>query len=190
MKFSNLPPLTGFEVDFGSTPMLYTPPGCPEQAVAKNKSGLLFSWGINSIANGPITSLPMAADTDAGIFIGVTAYSPVTHLVYVGDPDAIAPFETGLVALRSQPDCTLALAWQHAEGSYATSSDNVAPSVANGIVYVSDGTANIVYAFDAADGRELWNSGSIIGGPVFAPPTVDGRVFVPSGDDRLYAFGL
>ena len=37
----------------------------------------------------------------------------------------------------------------------------------------------MVVAVDARDGRELWDSGDTVGGPVFAAPTVvDGRVYV------------
>lgn len=187
---ANAPPLIGNTVDYGSTPMLYAPPGCPEQAVAKNKSGLLVSWGIDAIAAGPTQKLTMAADTNAGVFIGVSAYSPAANLVYVGDPDAVAPFATGLVALRPQADCTLALAWQKPVGSFSQFADNTPPFVANGVVYFADGLGHRVYAYDAVDGRALWNSGSAIRGNVFTPPAVDGRVFVPSQGGELYAFGL
>jgi len=49
-------------------------------------------------------------------------------------------------------------------------------------------------ALDAATGRRLWDSGTAIGGAVFAPPiAVSGGLFVAAWDDRdggaLYAFG-
>jgi len=64
------------------------------------------------------------------------------------------------------------------------------PTVANGVVYYGDGYGNTEHAFDAANGTELWNSGTSIGGGLYAPPTVvNGKLLVASWDHRLYEFG-
>lgn len=189
---ANSDAVSGDDVDFGATPMLYQPPGCGLLASIKGKAGVLPTWNTSSIANAPLQSLVMAPNTTAGEFIGVTAYSPVTNLVYVGDPVGSAPFTHGLVALAPQMDCTLSLAWQQTLGPGESSSveDNDTPVVANGVVYFADGRNNEVYAFDAAGGTMLWNSANTIGAPVMAAPTVDGRLFIGSWDGNLYAFGL
>jgi len=47
-----------------------------------------------------------------------------------------------------------------------------------------------VFAFDAATGDVLWNSGSMIGGAVFGAPSVaNGVLYVGSWDRKLRAFG-
>jgi outer membrane protein assembly factor BamB len=66
--------------------------------------------------------------------------------------------------------------------------------VANGVVYFGAGGAGRVFAFDAATGRALWDSGRSLRGAVFAPPAVvDGMVFVASwigsGAGEVVAFG-
>jgi len=68
------------------------------------------------------------------------------------------------------------------------------PTVANGVVYFGTGAGGRVFAFDAATGRGLWNSGRSLRGAVFAPPiVVDGMVFVVSwigsGAGEVVAFG-
>ncbi len=187
---ANFPNITGLDEDFGATPMLFHPPGCPLETTAKNKSGILVTYDAGNIGTGPLQTLQMASDTDEGIFIGVTAYDPVTNLVYVGDPDAVAPYDSGIVALAPQGDCTLALRWQQSAGGYNTNDDNAPPSVANGVVYFATGVGKALNAYDASSGASLWNSGSTIGGFTFTPPAVDGHVYIPAWDGNLYAFGL
>jgi outer membrane protein assembly factor BamB len=88
---------------------------------------------------------------------------------------------------QCRSDCSLSLAWQQAVGLNKTSVSS--PSVANGVVYYGDGPGDQVFAFDAATGAQLWDSGATIGGFIFAAPTVvNGQLLVPSWDDHLYAF--
>jgi outer membrane protein assembly factor BamB len=182
------PPLLVADGDFGATPMLYQPASCPALVTAKQKSGFLYTWNQSNLSGSPVQSLQMANSSQ---FIGVTAYSPITNMVYVGNPRGdVAPFTHGISALSVQPDCTLALAWQQTAGPQVTGDDNNSPTLANGVVYLTDGIGNQVFAYDASSGQQLWSSGSIIGGPVMSSPTVDGRLFVPAWDHKLYAFSL
>lgn len=182
----------GVDLDFGATPMLYQPPGCPPLVSVKGKAGVFPVWNVASISAGPTQTLIMGPNTSAGQFVGVTAYSPLTNLVYVGDPVGAGSFTHGLIALSPSASCTLSVAWQQtlgvAPGPFTDDDDT--PVVANGVVYFNDGRNNTVYAFDATSGQMLWNSGSIVGGPVMGAPTVDGHLFVGSWDNNLYAFGL
>lgn len=189
---ANYPGLTGSDVDFGATPMLFSPGSCAQELSAKNKSGVFVTYFTASLGSGPIENLNMAPTTFSGIFIGTTAYSPAANLVYVGDPQGNATYTHGLIALSVQPDCTLGAtpAWVQTEGPAATDGDNYSATVANGVVYFTDGLGNEAFAFNAATGQLLWNSGTTIKGTTNVAPTVDGRVFVSSWDGHLYAFGL
>lgn len=178
------------DYDFGSTPMLFHAQGCPLEFTAQNKDGTLFVYTGDDIAAGPLQSIDMADDSESGQFIGVAAYSPQQNLVYVGDPAGYGGYDDGLVAF-SVTNCTLTLAWQTTEGSTPPDDDNVAASVANGVVYSVDGIGDQVFANNAQTGAALWNSGSLITGPVFAPPSVaGGTVYVGSWNHTLYAFAL
>jgi len=174
--------IPGIDVDFGATPVPYRAPGCPEQVAVMNKTGQLFVYGLDSIGDGPVQRLQVASNESAhglGLFIGLPAWDPGTGTLYVVDPGPdSARFHHGLVALQVGPDCLLHSAWQRAVGPSGTTTES-SPTVANGVVYFGDGLGGRVFAFDAGDGRELWDSGSIVGGPVFAAPTVvAGRMYV------------
>jgi len=183
---SSYVPLSGHDVDYGATPLLFQPPGCPTMLVAKNKSGVLVVFDRDSIAQGPVQTLQVADQGDWQ-FNGIPAYSPVDNKVYVSNSSDSAVYVHGMVAFKILSNCTLGLAWQRSVGPNQTSISP--PTVANGVVYYGDGTGNTLHAFNAATGAPLWNSATI-GGAVFAAPTVaDGKVFAAAWDGKVYAFG-
>ena len=182
-------PLVGGDVDYGATPLLFQPPGCPAMLVAKNKSGVLVVFDRDSIASGPVQTLQVASVNDYQ-FNGIPAYSPETNMVYVSNSSDSSSdvYQHGMVAFSVQGDCTLALAWQQSVGPNFSSVSP--PTVANGVVYYGSGFDGTLRAFDATTGTPLFDSGNMIGGPIFAAPTVvDGRVFVSTWDGHVYAFG-
>ncbi|HEU4892706.1 MAG TPA: PQQ-binding-like beta-propeller repeat protein [Vicinamibacterales bacterium] len=74
-----------------------------------------------------------------------------------------------------------------------------APIVLNGVVFaVSAGAMgpgkgrSVLYAFDSATGKELWNSGNAISSyvPGVPPSAGDGQIYVVTADGTLYAFGI
>jgi len=88
----------------------------------------------------------------------------------------------------------------------ATSQDRIgrimAPVFVNGVVFaLASGEARaagqragnaVLYAIDAATGKELWNSGTTITSPVHnvGPAVDDGQVLVVTSDGTLYTFGF
>jgi outer membrane protein assembly factor BamB len=186
VQASNYPGLTGSDVDFGATPALFKPPGCKDKLAVVNKSGQLFLYNRGTIASGPVQTLQISKE---GVFIGVTAYSPTTNMLYVPNPNdsASGTYKHGLVALTFGTGCTLSLKWQATVGVNKTSV--ASPIVANGVVYYGDGSKDQVFAFNAATGAQLWNSGTTITGAVYGTPTVaDGMLFVGAWDHHLHAF--
>jgi outer membrane protein assembly factor BamB len=183
------------DADFGATPMLFSPPGCPTMAVAKNKDGVFEQWTRDGIDNGTVAQITMSPSTTAGNFIGATAFSPITNDVYVGDPVSSpdGTYAAGVDALAATgPNCALQLKWK-TPLPLGSGTDNIPvspPTVANGVVYFGSGLGNTLYALDATSGAQLWNSGSTITGPVFAAPVIDGILLVGSWDHKLYAFGV
>lgn len=186
------PSLTGEDVDFGSTPMLFQPPGCPLMLGVENKTGVLLLYDADSIDGGSVQRLQVGDVNDTKLNT-IPAYDPDTNMLYVANSsDSSDGLDLqGLVGFRVQSDCTLATppAWQQTPDPEVSASLS-SPTVANGVVYYADGRGNTVFAFDANDGTPLWNSGSTISGSVFATPSVvDGRLYVGSWDGHLYAFG-
>jgi outer membrane protein assembly factor BamB len=187
---SNYPGFTGGDVDFGATPILYQPPGCPPQVAAKNKSGVLVTYDRGNVSAGPTQRLQVANINDYQ-FNGIPAWSDTTHLLYIGNSSNSNSDITkhGMLAFSVNANCQLHLAWQTKVGpNFASVSP---PTVAGGVVYYGDGPGAQLLAFDAVIGTQLWSSGSTITSGIYgAPIVVNGRVFVGAWDGKLHAFGL
>ncbi len=189
----NYPGLHGIDVDFGGTPVLFRPAGCPAELAVPNKTGQLFVYRVDSLGVGPSQTIQMTGNPGPyGLFIGLAAWSDAAQMLLVSDPGpSVAGFTHGLVAFRPGPG-SLELAWQAAAGSNGSSPVS-SPTVAGGVVYYGDGARDRVLAFDASSGKPLWSSGPAIDGPVFAPPVVSGRrLFVAAWSGKaggaLYGF--
>ncbi|MFY9738564.1 MAG: PQQ-binding-like beta-propeller repeat protein [Candidatus Cybelea sp.] len=189
----NIPEISGDDdFDFGATPLLFQPAGCPPLVAAINKSGVFELYDRGSISQGPIQYIYMSVPTDRGDFIGVPAFDPVTGYVYVGLPTVEGIYQPGLAAFNMQYNCTLnpTPAWTAEFGPdgypYQTSRRS-AISIANGVVYISNFTGDTEYAFNAATGAQLWeqplagwgNEGTVI---------ANGMVFVSSDDGTISAW--
>jgi outer membrane protein assembly factor BamB len=101
----------------------------------------------------------------------------------------------GIVAFRlSGEGVTLEPAWTSRDVERPG-----APIVLNGVVFAVSGGAmgqgkgrSVLYAFDSATGKELWNSGNAMNSyvPGVPPSAGDGQVYVVNADGTLYAFGI
>jgi outer membrane protein assembly factor BamB len=170
--------------DFGSTPMLFQKSGCPPQLVAGQKNGSLYLYDRDTIASGPRQRVVVTQPN----LIGVSAYSPVTQLVYVivGKDSADGVYKRGLLAFRLNANCQLELAWQ-----YNVATNVTTPTVANGVVYFTGGFSGKIYAVDAATGAPLWDSGTSVSGRLPATPiVVNGHLYAVGYDKMLHSFGL
>ena len=180
----------GGDLDFGSTPLLFQPSGCPPMLAAMNKVGLLLTYNRSNLTGGPTQTLDISKGSGSGKLIGMASFDPVTNAVYVGNPadSADETYLHGVLALQANGACALSLLWQQTVGTNDNKSPSVTPVIANGVVYYSEGTANELAAFNAATGAPLWNSGDI-GTAKAAPIVVNGQVFVGAGK-FVYAYGL
>jgi outer membrane protein assembly factor BamB len=122
---------------------------------------------------------------------GDAAWDPVTNMLYVANTtdSTGGPFKHGIVALKARRNCSLSLAWQSMEGP-PRSIGLPPPTIANGVVYYGDGDGYAESAYDAATGKELWRSSTIAGSVYASATVVNGLVFVPAWDGKLYAFGI
>lgn len=193
---ANMPRIQGdVDFDFGATPLLFEPAGCPPLLAAINKSGMFELYDRATINSGPIQYIPMSIPTDDGDFIGVPAFDPQTGYVYVGLPTTEGIYQPGMAAFAMQANCTLdpRPAWSANFGPGGVGNGDQTPrspiSIANGVVYISNYTGDTEYAFDAATGSQLWTTplptlGNV--GTVIA----DGVVYVGAGGGKITAWTL
>jgi outer membrane protein assembly factor BamB len=173
------------DVDFGATPLVFQPAGCPTLVAAGNKDGNLYVLRASDLASSsaPLQTLALNAANDwlgNGGIGGVPAFWASGGMVYVTDAGAgITGVAAGVVGLKVQSDCTLKVAWSAALGG--NSQPNSTPTVANGVVFVGEGNGGRVHAYDATTGAHLWDSGAASGGATYAAPIVaEGKLFIGS----------
>ena len=189
--------------DYGATPVLFQPPGCPTKLLAvSNKSGLLVLEMVN--ADGSLTvaqSLQLANDkTSVGHLDGTVAWDPDSRLLLVTDPadGPPGPYLHGIEAFTVSAGCVapiLSLAWQTTPTDGAGPLPNGAPIsppiIANEVAYFgvaalgSAPAQAYAVAMRASGGRVpgqvLWQSGTLPGDAHGAPTLVNGRLFIPLG---------
>jgi outer membrane protein assembly factor BamB len=189
VKAAHAPGVSMTNDDFGSTPVLFQKSGCPPQLVTQQKNGSLYLYDRDAIAAG---YRQVVVVRPGGAFIGVPAYSPETQMVYVPNQKqpAGSPYTYGMLAFNLDANCMLQLAWQTTAGPNGGIPST--PTVANGVVYYSDGyMGTMIHAFDASTGVELWTSGTDVAKKIMAAPVVaNGQLFAGAWDNHLHAWGL
>jgi len=191
---SDGPSLVGRDVDFGATSTLFPASDVPAGCLAvMNKSGAFLVYARDDIGHGARQRLQLGNPklADHGNFISNPAYNPKLNLLYVNITTPNKPAPSGVVAYKVGADCTLTQAWKRALPKLAVSGDypSLTPTVANGVVYVMRSRNSVAYALDAANGQQLWSSGTQIKGLIFVAGTVvNGQLLVASAAGTVYAF--
>lgn len=179
------------DMDFGATPIVFQPPGCPKPLTAAvNKDGHIYVLPVDDLAASAVTSLQGLAlniaydGPGAGGLTGVPAYWPAGNMLYVTDGGSgINGINAGVVGLsvncNNAPNY-LQVAWSVPLAA-ANEQPPSPPTVADGVVFVGSGLNGSVHAYDATNGTDLWNSGSTVSGASFAAPTVaNGTMYAAS----------
>lgn len=192
---ANIPIVSGDnDFDFGATPLLFQPNGCPLLLAAVNKSGMFELYDVGTIDYGPIQYIAMSIPTDKGVFVGVPAFDPLTGYVYVGMPATEGRYKPGIAAFRMQSNCTLnpTPVWHAKFGPDAAQVKSVQTprspiSIANGVVYIANHNHKKEFAFDAATGAQLWSVGLSNNGDV-GTVIANGVIYVSALDGTITAW--
>jgi hypothetical protein len=166
-------PATG-DYDFGATPLLFRPAGCPPLVAAVNKDGDIYLWRRDQLAKGPYQTISIAFP--ATLF-GVPAWDAGTSTVYATTSTGYHGYHSGLQAFHIGAGCRLQHSWTRAVGSTLDS----APTIVNDTVSVATGTGHL-RIFSTADGTPLLNVP--LGRPMFVPPVAVGDDIAVTGWTR------
>ncbi len=181
------------DTDFGATPLLFQPPGCPPLAAAHAKNGYLYVWRRDDIAAGPIWSAHLGPDDLANPFIAQPSYSPALNMLYVADArdydeqGTVRSFDAvDGIAIGAGCSFPSAPTWVAAS---AGRGPKPPPLVVADVVFVNGGYAPVAFAFDARTGATLWTAP--LSGAGFAPPAFAGdEVVIADASGAVRAYGL
>jgi len=183
LKLKSAATVTG--ADFTSSPLVFQWKD-KDVVLAAGKGGL-FLFDSTALSSGPIATAPASA---AGKFSAsaMASWQDAQSMRWVAVPSArgIVTFKIG--EENGKP------AFQRAWASRDIAAP-LAPVVVNGVLFTaSSGTRalpSVLYALDAATGKDLWNSGRTISSSVRGGLSAGGgNVYVPGADSTLYAFGF
>ena len=208
------------DAPFSSSPVIFPHQG-KDVVVAATKDGRLYLLDSASLGGADhktplFKSQPFAkSGDDASIatwqdqagtrWVAVTANVPLA--AWMKNAMANGPLTNGTLIAFTVVDQNGAPTLQPQWGSRDLTSP-VTPAVVNGVVFAvssgqASGTANVaqrvqkskpavLYALDAATGKELWSSGSTITSFVsgVGPSAGDSQVYVVTHDGTVYAFGM
>lgn len=191
---ANIPHMEGVnDLDFGSTPVIFTPPGCPEMAAALNKSGMFELYDVSTISEGPVQYVQMSITSDQGDFQGEVVYDPDTNYLYIGLPATYGSYLPGLGAFGFTSNCTIdpTPAWSANFGPDGSTTSGGTPrsavTAANGVVYVSNWTGRTEFAFNAQTGAQLWTT-RLAGNGKPGTIVANGIVYVMDNSGNLTAW--
>jgi outer membrane protein assembly factor BamB len=183
------------DYDFSSTPTPIDAQGCPPLLVALNKTGWIYVYQRNALANGPTQTMDISDGHAHGTLYGMAAYDPSAQLLFINNPlsSKDGSVTNGAIAMQvTSPSCTLGIAWQTTYGTdkFSPNTRSTDPTVAGGVVWLVTGAGKSVLALDEMTGAPLWSSGSTIRSPTTTPVLIaDGQMFVQD-NGKLLAWGL
>jgi hypothetical protein len=170
---------------FGSSPLVIQSKNTERLIAAGGGKLMLFESG--SLAGGPIATSPAYAGADVdGSALASWEDAQGVRWIAASSPRGIVAMKIGDQSGRP----SFLTGW--------TSRDipsPLSPIVVNGVLFAaSRGTRTVpavLYAMEAATGKELWNSGKMISSQVRGGLSAgQGNVYVPGTDGTLYAFGF
>jgi outer membrane protein assembly factor BamB len=186
-------PGTTEDADFGSTPLLFQPPGCPPMAAAYAKNGQIYVWRRDDLAGGPIWMFYGGPSGLDDAFVGEPSYSADLNMLIVSDARDYGA-DGGIVHLEAVNGFAIG-----AGCSLPPAPTWVAPDIGQGpkapallvghVAFIVGGFVPGVFALDAKTGAKLWSQE--LGGPVFAPPAFGGdQVYIADARGGLFSIGV
>ncbi|PWU25356.1 MAG: hypothetical protein C5B48_01725 [Candidatus Rokuibacteriota bacterium] len=179
------------DTDFGSTPLLFQPRGCPPLAAAHSKNGNVYVWLRSSLATGPIWQARIGPDDLAHPFIGEPSWSAELQTLFIANariygPEGVVQFDAA-AAFHVGDGCRFPdePTWI-ADAGIGTKPP---PLVVGNLLFIAGGEATALYVLNASDGTVLEVLG--LDGPAFSSPILaDGEVVVGDLSGRLHAFAV
>jgi outer membrane protein assembly factor BamB len=179
------------DTDFGSTPLLFQPQGCPPLAAAHSKNGKVYVWVRSSLATGPIWELRIGPDDLAQPFIGEPSWSEQLQTMFISNARIYGP--AGVVRFDAAVGIRVGDGCRFPDGptwiADAGNGTKPPPLVLGNLLFVPGGLATALYALDARDGAVL--ATLELDGPDFSSPILaDGTILAGDVAGEVHAFDV
>ncbi|HEX5449539.1 MAG TPA: PQQ-binding-like beta-propeller repeat protein [Gaiellaceae bacterium] len=182
-------PAEELDTDFGSTPLLFQPDGCPPLAAAHNKNGNLYIWRRDNLAGGPIVTMQIGPHDLNTPFLAEPSWSSDLQTLYISNARLFGP--TGVtdyspvVALTVGPNCTFP-----SKPTWAVDAGlgtKPPPLVVGDVLFVAGGDATSFSIIDANTGLLL--RVFFLGDTLYSSPILAGNdVVVGNSSGSVFAF--
>jgi outer membrane protein assembly factor BamB len=171
--------------NFNSSPLIFAQKD--KDIIAATGGGKLFLFDSAALASGPIATAAVAG-TEKFEPGALASWEDAQNTRWIAVPSS-----RGIVTFKvtdANGKLTLQPGWTSRDIASPLS-----PLVVNGVLFTaSSGTRavpSVLYAIDAATGKDLWNSMRTITTSVRGGLSAgQGNVYVPGADSTLYAFGF
>ena len=171
------------DMDFGSAPLLFRPPGCPPLAAANNKNGMMYVWNRDRLGQG--TRFVAFLGGGPG-FVGQPSYSPARRMLFEGHASIERNGKKvgdGVAAFSVDRACRFHPVWKRNTGL----GNEPPPVVIGDVVFTAGGDAGGYVALSALSGRVLWRFPTQ--GATYSPPiAAGGRIFAGELTGTLHSF--
>lgn len=140
--------------DFGSTPLLFQPSGCPPLLAANSKNGYTYVWRRSNLKT-PVWKALMGPTAPDEPFLAEPSYDAATRMLVISKSvfGTGANQHRGVTALRANANCTsFSTVWNSNVGPGA----QPPPLIVGGVVVSAVASQQMLYAFDVRNGTILW----------------------------------
>jgi len=186
-------PDADLDTDFGSTPLLFQPAGCPPLAAAHNKNGELYVWNRNNLAGGPIWSDVTGPDDLSTPFIGEPSWSADLQTLIVANarvydptaPSGVVDYDA-TVGFTVGANCTFPAkaTWIAPNIGLGTKPP---PLIAGDLAFIAGGDSSEFTVLDAGTGAVLRTF--FLENDLYASPILAGdEVVVGNAAGTVFAF--
>jgi hypothetical protein len=167
---------------FGSTPLLFRPPGCPPLAAAHSKNGSLYVWERGARFPQTVFSVRIGPSTDNDSLLAQPTWFAQTRTLVVGQGLSESDGVRGPIGFRVDTRCTFTRTWQTNIGG-----GPIAQPLAVGRLAIVNAVAiGKLAVIDTATGGivRLLSTGTS-----YAPPIAVGRtMFAAAADGTVRAY--
>jgi outer membrane protein assembly factor BamB len=138
--------------DYGSSPLLFQPPGCPPLVAANSKNGYTYVWRRSDLAH-PVWKANLGPTSANEPFLAEPSWDAATRTLVVTESTFGPELQRGVSAFAPNSSCTT---FVHRWDSNVGGGAQPPALIVGGVVFGAVAAQRMLYAFDVRTGSILW----------------------------------